>query len=81
MSDSNTTSTTRVLLGHRGDEQIVVDLNFHRAKHRRDCLTQSFPINNVPAFDGDDLAFGDVSRGEQTVAMDLVSRTSVLGER
>ena len=42
----------------------IVDLNFHRAKPRRDFFTQSFPINNVPAFDGDDFVFGNVGDGK-----------------
>jgi hypothetical protein len=49
---------------YRGDEQVITDLNFHRAKHRRDFFTQSFSINNMPAFDGDHFVFGNVSDGK-----------------
>ena len=49
----------------------IIDLNFHRAKQRRDFFTQSFSINNVPAFDGDDFVFGNVGDGKQTAPVNF----------
>ena len=46
------------------DEQIVIDLNFHRAKSWRDFFAQSLAIDNVAAFNRDDFVFCNVSDGK-----------------
>ena len=58
-------------LRHRRDEEMITDLNFHRAKQRRDFFPQRFPINNVSAFDSDDLVLSDVGRGKQTTPVNF----------
>src|SRR6266540_5545903 len=54
----------------RRDEQILVDLNFHRTKSWRDFFAQGFSINDVAAFDRHDFVFGNAIRGEETAAVD-----------
>jgi len=58
-------------LGYGRDKQIVADLNFDRAKTRRDLPAQLFARDDMTAFHRDDLAFGDVGRGEQAAPMNL----------
>jgi len=67
----NTASTTPFFVRHGSDEQILADLNFHRAKPWCDSFAQSFPINDMSAFDRDGFIFGNVHRRKQTAPMDL----------
>jgi hypothetical protein len=53
-----------LFIAYRGDEQVIPDLNFYRAKLRRDSFTQSFSVNNVPTFHRDDFVFGNVGYGK-----------------
>ena len=49
---------------HRRDKQFVVDLNFDRPKPRSNFTAHRFAIDNVSAFDRDDLAFCDIGLGK-----------------
>jgi hypothetical protein len=50
-----------LFVSYRGNEQIVIDLNFHGTEPWRDLCAQSFSINNVSAFHGNDFVFCNVS--------------------